>query len=162
LAELTGGSMDSELHQLYDLTGLSSNMEDYMEVISLLSVENRVVRVKDIAKKLNIKMPSVTSALNRLRDLELIEYEKYVFVELTEEGKKISGQVYNKHKQLSHFFHDVLQLNPVTADQEACKVEHTLTPEACIQLHKFMQFMKKADDDKEPWYAELRAVLVQK
>jgi len=148
-----------ELHQLYDLTGLSSNMEDYLETISRLSIDNRVVRVKDIAKKLEIKMPSVTAALNRLREMELIEYEKYGFIELTEKGKKISGQIYNKHRQLSDFFHNVLQLDPVAAENEACKVEHTLMPETCIQLHKFMQFIKSAETEKEPWYDDLRSAL---
>ncbi|MCL1911252.1 MAG: metal-dependent transcriptional regulator [Leptospirales bacterium] len=150
---------NSELQQLYDSTGLSSNMEDYLEAISRLSVENRVVRVKDIAKKLDIKMPSVTAALNRLREMEFIEYEKYGFIELTEKGKKISAQIYNKHKQLSDFFHNVLQLDPAAAEQEACKVEHALTPETCVQLHKFMQFIKSAETEKESWYSDLRSAL---
>ena len=157
--QMTNGPDDSELHQLYDLTGLSSNMEDYIETISRLSIENKVVRVKDIAKKLFIKMPSVTAALNRLREMGLIEYEKYGFIELTEKGRKISAQIYNKHMQLSDFFHNVLQLDPDTAEQEACKVEHTLMPETCVQLHKFMQFIKSAETEKESWYNNLRSAL---
>jgi len=156
---MTNSPDNSELHQLYDSTGLSSNMEDYIETISRLSIENRVVRVKDIAKKLDIKMPSVTAALNRLREMGLIEYEKYNFIELTEKGKKISGQVYNKHRQLSDFFHNVLQLDLPAAEQEACKVEHALMPETCVQLHKFMQFIKSAETEKEPWYSNLRSAL---
>jgi len=150
---------NADIQKLYESTGLSSNMEDYMETIAMLSVENRVVRVKDIAKKLDIKMPSVTSALNKLRDMGLIDYEKYGFVELTEKGKEISEQVYNKHLCLYDFFHEVLQLNPITADQEACKVEHSLTPETCVQLHKFMKFIKSPETQKERWYKNLRSLL---
>ena len=47
---------------------LTSNMEDYIETISILSRHNKVVRVKDIAKKLGIKMPSVTAALIKLKE----------------------------------------------------------------------------------------------
>ena len=156
----TANSPDnSELHQLYVATVLSANMEDYMETISRLSIENRVVRVRDIAKKLGIKMPSVTAALNRLREMELIEYEKYGFIELTEKGKKISGYIYNKHQLLSDFFHNLLQLDPIAAEQEACKVEHALMPETCVQLHKFMQFVKSAEMEKEPWCNNLRSAL---
>lgn len=151
-----------DIQKLYESTGLSSNMEDYMETIAMLSVENRVVRVKDIAKKLDIKMPSVTSALNKLRDMELIEYEKYGFVELTEKGREISEHVYNKHLCLYEFFHEALQLDPVMADQEACKVEHALMPETCVQLHKFMKFIKSAKNQKEPWYNVLTEILTDK
>ena len=150
---------NKELEEFYGNTGLSSNMEDYMEAIAMLASDNRVVRVKDIAKKLDIKMPSVTAALNKLKEMELIEYEKYGFVELTEKGQEIADHVYNKHTCLSEFFHKVLQLDPVKADEEACKVEHTLTPETCVQLHRFMQFARTAREKKAPWFTELIDIL---
>lgn len=153
---------NSQLRELYDSTGLTANMEDYMETISMLSEKKRVVRVKDIAKQLNIKMPSVTSALNKLRDLKLIEYEKYGFVELTENGKIISEHVYNRHRSLAEFFSKVLFLDTDDADKEACKVEHALTPETCVQLHKFMQVIQKAEEKQEPWYETLRSALTKK
>ena len=49
--------------------------------------------LKKIAKELNIKMPSVTAALNKLKDLKLIEYEKYGYIELTVKGKEIAELV---------------------------------------------------------------------
>ena len=63
-------------------TGLTANMEDYMENIALLLNENDVVRVKDIAQKLNITMPSVTAALQKLKEKGLVDYEKYGHVQL--------------------------------------------------------------------------------
>ncbi len=78
-----GDSTGSEV--FFESTDLSANMEDYMETISLLSSRNRVVRVKDIAKTLKITMPSVTAALNKLREKDLIYYEKYGFIELTDQ-----------------------------------------------------------------------------
>jgi DtxR family Mn-dependent transcriptional regulator len=89
-------------------------------------------------------MPSVTAALNKLKEIGLIEYEKYGFIELTEKGRKAADRVYNKHICLSEFFNKVLLLDPVKAEDEACRVEHALEPMTCIQLHKFMQFARNA------------------
>ena len=66
----------SDIDKLYSSTDLTPNMEDYIEKIAFLSETNRVVRVRDIAAILKIKMPSVTAALNKLKEQGLIEYEK--------------------------------------------------------------------------------------
>ena len=133
-------SKDKEkIVNLYRDTGLTSNMEDYMEAITMLADKNKVVRVKDIAKKLDIKMPSVTAALLKLKEMKLIEYEKYGYIELTNEGKDIADRVYNKHHCLSLFFKEILCLNHEDSDTEACKVEHALAENTCVQLHKFVE-----------------------
>ncbi len=143
----------------FEDTDLSSNMEDYMEAIAVLSRTNKVVRVKDIAKKLEIKMPSVTAALNKLRDLDLIEYEKYGFVELTKEGEIIAARVYQRHSILCQFFTTILEMDPKEADNVACRVEHDLSPDACIQINKFIEFYKNEEKLKKDWIGRLRKVL---
>jgi Mn-dependent DtxR family transcriptional regulator len=40
---------------------LTPTMEDYLEAIYNLVREKRVVRVRDIAKRLGVKMPTVTN-----------------------------------------------------------------------------------------------------
>lgn len=133
---------ETQINNLYCDTGLSPHMEDYMETIGLLSIRNKVVRVKDIAKKLNIKMPSVSAALNKLKEMKLIEYEKYGFIELTDYGKNIAEMVYKRHSCLSKFFEVVLMMDPEAANNEACKVEHVLTPDTCRRIHKFLSFFE--------------------
>ena len=49
-------------------------MEDYLEAIFDLGKEKKAVRVKDIATRLGVKMPTVTSMLKTLRDRELVDY----------------------------------------------------------------------------------------
>jgi len=149
----------NELKERYQETGLTSHMEDYMEAIAMLMVDNRVVRVKDIAKKLDIKMPSVTAALNKLKDMELIEYEKYGFIELTEKGEQVANNVYNKHTCLSEFFEKILLMTPENADSEACRVEHDLDTETCIRLHRFLDFFNQEAEGKEGWIDRLRTIL---
>ena len=42
---------------------MSSNMEDYLETIALLIDEHGHAHARDVARRLNVKMPSVTCAL---------------------------------------------------------------------------------------------------
>ncbi|MDY6967929.1 MAG: metal-dependent transcriptional regulator, partial [Spirochaetota bacterium] len=112
----------------FEGTNLSSNMEDYIEQIATLSKEKKFVRVKDIANGLNKKMPSVTSALNKLMDKGLVYYEKYAYVELTKEGEKLADRVYKRHSFLSDVFTNVLRMNRKKAEENACRIEHFLSP----------------------------------
>ena len=129
----------------YRDTGLTPHMEDYVEAIVMLSATNRVVRVKDIAGKLNIKMPSVSAALAKLKEMDLIDYEKYGYIELTEKGQDLAGRVLKRHNCLIEFFSTVLQVDREAADCEACRVEHDLAPDTCSQIHKFLDFYKEEE-----------------
>ena len=70
---------------------LSSNMEDYMEVIAVLKKRNSVARVRDIGKLMKVKTSSVTSALNVLSKRDLVNHERYGYVDLTENGEKLAN-----------------------------------------------------------------------
>ncbi|HQF08094.1 MAG TPA: metal-dependent transcriptional regulator [Spirochaetota bacterium] len=143
----------------YRDTGLTPHMEDYIEAIVMLSATNRVVRVKDIAGKLNIKMPSVSAALAKLKEMDLIDYEKYGYVELTEKGQDLAGRVLKRHNCLIDFFSTVLQVEREAADCEACKVEHDLAPETCSQIHKFLDFYKEEESAGSEWVGRLKKAL---
>ena len=153
--------MKSNNEQVYsfDSTDLTSNMEDYIEQIEFLSRENKVVRVKDIAKNLNIKMPSVTAALHKLEEKGLINYERYGYVELTEQGRILAERVCARHTFLSDFFYKVLRINKVRAGKVACNIEHHLTPEACRQLYKFIDFHQTEKKENEAWTKRLDELL---
>ena len=47
---------------------ISSSLEDYIEVISEIIEENGHAHTKDIADRLNVKMPSATKALQNLSE----------------------------------------------------------------------------------------------
>lgn len=118
---------------------LSEHLEDYLETISSLSSESGNARPTDIANALSVKKPSVTAALNALRERGLVEYEKYKPVSLTKDGKALAENVRKKHKLLSNFFTDVLGVNATEADLAACKMEHALEDSIMRKLMKFLQ-----------------------
>ena len=140
-----------DVEKLYASTELSPHMEDYIEAIGILSENNKVVRVKDIAALLKFKMPSVTSALNKLKELELIDYEKYGYIELTEKGIVISNRVLSRHLCLKEFFSRVLNIPEDKSEAEACRIEHHIAPETCKKIHKLLIYINADESRKNEW-----------
>ena len=50
--------------------------EDYLKAIYFLQVQDDYVRVTDLAEKLNVSKPSVTRAVNKLKQKKFVEHEK--------------------------------------------------------------------------------------
>ena len=79
---------------------LTSSMEDYLEAIAVLSRESDITRVKDIARFMKVKTPSVTSALSFLSGAGLVVHERYGYVRLTPDGKRMAQGIQNRHDRL--------------------------------------------------------------
>jgi DtxR family transcriptional regulator, Mn-dependent transcriptional regulator len=135
---------------------LTSTMEDYLEAIFDLDKDKKVVRVKDIAKRLNVKMPTVSSMLKTLRNRGLVNYEKYEYVELTDEGAGIGREMRRRHEALRKFLMEILRIDFQTADVEACKMEHTLSETTLDSLSEFMDFIQSDPRIAENWRSRKR------
>ena len=126
---------------------LTPAMEDYLEAIFNLSNEKRSVRVKDIAKKLSVKMPTVTNMLKTLSERGFIDYEKYEYIELTRKGQRVGKEINRRHTVLRGFLTSILKINPKKADEEACKMEHGVSSSTLnrfVELMEFIQFCPRA------------------
>jgi len=126
-------------------------MEDYLESISILAREDKVVRVTQISKVLGVKKPSVTSALKKLSKEELVEHERYGYVELTDEGKKVAEDVFHRHETLRHFLAEILGVDPEMAAKDACKMEHVISPATLERLAKFVDFVLNRPRGNPEW-----------
>lgn len=121
---------------------LSSAMEDYLEVILDLSEKAGVVRVTDIAAKLNIAKASVTQAINGLKELGLVAQDRYGPVELTRTGKELAIKVRHRHRTLRKFLVEVLGVEPKIAEKDACLMEHVVSPQT---MEKLVEYLKTFD-----------------
>ena len=130
---------------------LTSVMEDYLEVISDLDKEKKAVRVKDIAKRMDVKMPTVTSMLKTLNDRGLVYYEKYEYVELTQNGADVGNEMRRRHGILLKFLTEILRIDFKTANQDACKIEHALCAETLNSLTDFMAFIQACPRAGDNW-----------
>ena len=121
---------------------LSASMEDYLETIWLIKQELGVVRVRDIARARDVALPSVNSALKNLSRLHLVKHDRYEFVELTSKGSQAAKRIYERHLILRQFLKEVLGVDKKTAEKDACKLEHSLSPESLERLTRFMDFIR--------------------
>jgi DtxR family Mn-dependent transcriptional regulator len=126
---------------------LSESLEDYIEIIYNLIEGQRIARVRDIAKAKNVKMSSVVSALKRLTQEGLVKYEAHEFVELTGPGLDLARRLLRRHQFLTKFLIDVLQIDPKTAERDACQMEHAISLKTMSRIYEFAEFIKEHGKD---------------
>ena len=85
---------------------LTSALEDYLETIFELVRDQKLARVKDIARARGVKSGSVTPAMKRLSELGLIKYVQREYIDLTPDGEIEARRIYAKHQILSRFFEE--------------------------------------------------------
>ncbi len=129
----------------------SASMEDYLEAIMMLSEGSRGVRVTEVSKSLGVKKPSVSAALKKLAQDGLVRHERYGYVELTAEGEAVAENIFHRHEALRHFLADILNVDPTTAAEDACKVEHYLSSATVERLAKFVEFVSTRPKGQPEW-----------
>lgn len=111
------------------------SLEDYLEVILILSQKSPSVRAIDIASELNFSKPSVSVAMKKLKGRDYISISEEGFIHLTESGKEIAEKVYECHRLLTDWL-VYLGVDPKVAAIDACKMEHDISPESYEAMKK--------------------------
>ena len=130
---------------------ITPTMEDYLEAIYNLSKEKRAIRVRDISKKLDVKMPTVTNMLKTLSEKGLIDYEKYEYLELTVKGSDVGQEIDRRHQIFRRFLTDILKIDYNQADEDACKMEHAVSPATLEAFVDFMEFIDSCPRGGASW-----------
>ncbi len=110
--------------------------EDYLERILMLQEKNGSVRAIDIAESMEYSRASVSIALKKLKNDELINVSGDSIITLTEKGRKTALEIYEKHKYITSFLIH-LGVNENVALEDACKIEHDLSIESFEKLKEF-------------------------
>lgn len=115
----------------------NESSEDYLEAILMLREQLGKVRSIDIVYKLGYSKPSISIAMKKLREKGLVHMDADGYITLTDEGLKIARHTYTRHKVLTCFFENI-GVNPKTAEDDACKIEHDISDETFKRLRDFM------------------------
>ena len=115
---------------------LYASGEDYLEAILMLKEQKGMVRSIDVVRHLNYSKPSISRAMSRLRENGYITMDKEGWLELTDAGRAIAEQIYERHRLLTEWL-TALGVTPEVARTDACRMEHDVSPEtfACIRAH---------------------------
>ncbi len=106
-------------------------------------------------------MPSVVNAIQNLKSKGLVEHEKYGYVELTEGGLELARKLYERHKTIYSFFHEILGVSESIAENDAHKVEHDLHVETLNKITRFMEFVRQSESEKPAKWHECFACFLQ-
>ena len=109
--------------------------EDYLEDILVLSKKLPVVRSVDVANDLGFAKPSISVAMKKLREKNLITVTDAGFIYLTAEGKKIAEEVYERHTLFTEWLIKI-GVDPEVAGVDASKLEHAISKESFEAIKK--------------------------
>ena len=121
---------------------LTKSLEDYLEMVHILRKTLGKVRVKDLASALSVKMPSVAKAVNLLKQQKLVNQESYGDIELTTLGETTAKKILSRHLLLKNFLMNIGVTEEV-ANEEACLMEHILSPETLDCIETFNKKFEK-------------------
>jgi DtxR family Mn-dependent transcriptional regulator len=119
---------------------LSHSMVHYLLTIHKLKEFKGYARITDIAKDLGLTKGSVSTAVNNLKKRDLIvEEDDSKFLLLTEKGHQEVHRILSSRTLLFYFLRDFVGVSEEIAENDACKMEHLMSPETS---QKFFSFMK--------------------
>lgn len=127
----------------------NESAENYLETILILSKKKPVVRSVDIADELGFKKSSVSVAMKNLRENGYICVNENNEITLTESGRKIAETIYERHTLLSNWL-VALGVDPKTAAEDACRMEHVISSESFAAIKQHVQ-----DNNEIPAKAEM-------
>lgn len=134
-------------------------MEDYLESMRLLGGEHGSTSVTRLSRALGVSKPSVTAAVARLSEEGLVHHERYGAVTLTARGTFVAEDVWRRHRALRIFLTDILGLSGDTAEADACRLEHHLSPATSERLGQFVDFALAGRATPPRWLSEFSAAL---
>ena len=116
---------------------LHESAEMYLETIYQLSTQKKSVRSIDVAEALNYSRPSVSRAVGLLKQDGYLEVDADGFLKLTPLGKRTAEDIYERHTILSSALM-ALGVDPETAAEDACKIEHVISPKTLAAIKEHM------------------------
>ncbi len=121
----------------------TSTEENYIKSIFHLSEDgDETISTNDISRLVNATAASVTDMLKKLKQKNIITYEKYQGVRLTKEGERIAKSVVRKHRLWEVFLVDKLGYSWDKIHDIAEQLEHIRSEEMVDRLDKFLGFPK--------------------
>lgn len=121
---------------------LSYTEENYLKALLHLTMEidNTEAGTNDIAAELDVRPATANDMLKKLKEKNLINYEKYGKSSLTKEGKKLAVEVVRKHRLWETFLFEKLDFTWDEVHEVAEQLEHIQSAKLVDKLDKFLNY----------------------
>lgn len=133
-----------------EIDGMGSlTEENYIKSIYSLSLEEGEVSVSELAKKLNVKLPTVNSMIKKLAGKKLVAYAPYQGIKLMEKGKKEALSIIRKHRLAELFLVKVMGMGWEEVHDIAEQLEHVNSERFYDRIDELLGY-PQADPHGEP------------
>lgn len=112
---------------------LYASGEDYLKTIYTLFKENGTVRSLDVAERMGVSKPSVSHAVKLLREGGFLIMNADYTLHLTDLGREVAEKLHERHRYFTERLTDA-GIDANTAEEEACKMEHTISDSSFQKL----------------------------
>ena len=129
------------LKRRFLLMPIQESAEMYLETILYLTNKKGSVRAIDVAEHMGYSKPSVSRAVGLLKNGGYITVDAEGLLVLTDTGKDIAEKIYERHTMLTDFFVR-LGVDPETASDDACKIEHHLSDQTFMAIKRYAESIK--------------------
>jgi DtxR family Mn-dependent transcriptional regulator len=121
---------------------VSHSMAHYLQAVAALKGAKGFARVADIADRLGVSRSGVTSMLRSLQSRGLVDHERYGCVELTASGRRLAERTESNRRVLTVFLCETLGVSEPVAEEDACMIEHLVSPQVTVELLKLTRFLR--------------------
>lgn len=120
----------------------SQSEENYLKAIYRLGIDSKesIINTNLIAEKLETKASSVTDMMKKLALKDLVDYQKYKGVSLTNKGKNIALSIVRKHRLWECFMVEKLNFKWDEVHDIAEQLEHIKSEKLVNRLDEFLDF----------------------
>lgn len=123
---------------------LTSSMEDYLEMIYRICKKEDYARINQLAKKLNVRPSSATKVVKKLKDLGMVEYERYSIIQLTGKGRKVGKFLLKRHNIIEEFLKNIGTEDNKLKDTEM--IEHSISLGTLQNIYILNEFLLNNPD----------------
>ncbi len=127
---------------------LTDREEDYLRAIYELICSKGYARIKYIAIKVKVTPASVVEMMKKLREKNLVNYEKYEAITLTDIGAQYAEAISKRHDTFKKFL-KIINVPDNVAEKDAHILEHYLDPKTINQFTRFVDLVNNPDHDRK-------------
>lgn len=122
---------------------LSQAEENYLKALFHLTseiVDKTEAGTNELAEALSVTPATTNNMLKKLKEKDLVSYEKYGKITLTEQGKTLAIGIVRKHRLWETFLYEKLNFTWDEVHDVAEQLEHIQSTKLVEELEKFLDY----------------------
>jgi Mn-dependent DtxR family transcriptional regulator len=129
----------------FESNEITHSAAHYLLAVAAIGKAGRDPRAVDVARQLDVSRAAVSLQLRTLRGHGLVEVGDDHRIRLTRTGAEIVARIASKREAVRVFFEEILGVDAMAAERDACKIEHLISEETSTALVRFIRFLRSND-----------------